>query len=501
MRRAWIIVGWLLVIASGFWLRFHHLDARPFHADEATGARITAERIEDGGGEFDPEHFHGPLLGDVAVVVCKSRGETTWRELRKDTLRLVPATAGLLLVMVPLFWRRRLGDAGALLAGALIACSPLLVYYSRMFIHEMPLALLGMLVLSVLPSSFRWPAAGFFLGLMYATKESFAISVTAWLLAALPIAWERRGGWMPDGFAAAAGRWWKPVLLMGGIALFVSMMFYTQALRHPQGGVDAVMTYFRYKLVEGHDKAFGYYLDLLFVPHRAAGVWWFGTPVAVLALMAFGSAHRASVRGGVASAWARFLGWSVIAHLLIYSLISYKTPWLVCLTWAQLCLLAGFAFRFVSAKSWTAVAAVVALFALSTQTKQTGYATGRLSSDARNPFAYVPTRRDVEKVETFLRDLRAAAPGIPTDSVAVTGSDYWPLPWYLRGFERIGYWPQPPEACKEMPFVFAMPDAVEACGVMLENTHVALPRGIRAGVPMVLHVRNDIWAEWMKPGN
>ena len=501
MRQGCIVFGWLLVIAAAAWLRFHQLDARPFHADEATGARITAEKIEHGGGAFDPEHFHGPVLGDVAAVVCLARGETSWQTMSKETLRLVPAVAGLLVVALPLFWRGRMGDAGALLAGALLACSPLLVYYSRMFIHEVPLVLFGLLVLSVLPSAFRWPAAGFFLGLMYATKESFAISVIAWTLAALPIAWERRGDWMPAGFAAAVRLWWKPVTAMGLIALAVAMAFYTQALRNPQGGVDAVMTYFRYKLVEGHDKPFGYYLDLLFLPHKAGGVWWFGTPVAALAVAAFLTAHRPERRGDDASAWARFLGWSVIAHLAIYSLISYKTPWLACLAWAQLCLLAGFSFRFVAGRPWAVGTAALALLCVVTQARQSRHATGRLSSDERNPFAYVPTRRDVEKLESWLRDLRAAVPGIPLEPVAVTGADYWPLPWYLRDFGRIGYWPQPVPEIRDMPIVFAMPDAVEAAGGMLAETHTALPRGLRAGVPMVLHIRNDVWAEWMKPAD
>jgi predicted membrane-bound mannosyltransferase len=127
MQRAVIIVLWISVIVSGAFLRFGDLAKRPFHADEATGARITAKHMEPGGGRFDPKHYHGPLLADLAIPLCKLRGETCWREMSKATLRTLPAIAGALLVVLPLLWRRRFGDAPMLLAAALLATSPLLV--------------------------------------------------------------------------------------------------------------------------------------------------------------------------------------------------------------------------------------------------------------------------------------------------------------------------------------------------------------------------------------
>lgn len=490
-----VILGWVLVVAAAALLRFHHLGDRPFHADEATGARITADRMETQGGRFDPTHFHGPLLGDAAGVACRLRGETTWKSMRKATLRSVTACAGLLVVLVPWFWRRRMGEPGALLAAALLGCSPLLAYYSRMFIHEMWLVLFGLLVLTTLQGRFRPLAAGLFLGLMFATKESFAISVIAWSAAALPIAWERRGLLTP------LHRWWKPVVLLVLVALLVSMAFYTHGFRHPHGAADAVMTYFRYQVVEGHDKPFGYYGDLIAVPRKAGGVWWFGTPVVALALAAFAAAHRRDMRGDAAATWARFLGYAVVGHLLIYSLISYKTPWLACLPWAQLCLLAGFVFRLLPCPSWRVAVGAVAAFALVSQTRQTTRATGRLSSDARNPYAYVPTRRDVEKLATWLDDLQSAMPGIPLGNAAVIGSDYWPLPWYLRKLDPVGYWPEPPDTCATMPLVFVMPDAAEKTMERLEESHVAVPRGLRDGVPLIVCIRNDVWERWMNSGD
>jgi hypothetical protein len=48
-----------------------------------------------------------------------------------------------------------------------------------------------------------------------------------------------------------------------------------------------------------------------------------------------------------------------------------------------------------------------------------------------------------------------------------------------------------------MPLVFSMPDTAEAVSSLLADTHVALPRGLRPDVPVMLYLRNDIWDRWM----
>ena len=110
MKRGGIIFCWICVIVTAGFLRFDELGKRPMHADEARGASIAARRMNEGGVRFDPTHYHGPLLGDLALPVCRLRGETGWREMTKTTLRIVPALAGVLLVGLPLLWRRRCGD-------------------------------------------------------------------------------------------------------------------------------------------------------------------------------------------------------------------------------------------------------------------------------------------------------------------------------------------------------------------------------------------------------
>ncbi len=497
MKQVVVIICWLSVIATGIFLRFDQLSMRPFHADEATGARITASRMESGDYRFDPFHYHGPTLSSFAIPLNQARGETGWHDMTKLSQRLLPATAGSLLLLVPLLWRRRFGEAPVLLAAALLATSPLLVYYSRMFIHEMLLALFGMLALTCLIRYPRYGIPGLFIGLMFATKESFAISIIAWTGAGLIIAYENRKS-IDRAWCLTT---WRKYQIPVGVSLVTAALsagyFYTDGLRQPSGALDAIKTFFVYKTGDGHDKPLTWYLQILTLPMKSGGLWWFGTPVALLALFAIFASFR---RDATSPAVTRFLAYAAAGHFGIYSLIAYKTPWLACLPWAHVCLLAGIALAGFPRRRPTLQTALGLLVAaaLITQFTQARRATGRFASDERNPFAYVPTRNDIETLAPWLAQLRQAAPQISMEPLAIIGTDYWPLPWYLRTYDKIGYWPTPPADLASHALVISMPETAAAVIASLESTHVSLPRGLRAGVPIHLFVRNDVWKLWME---
>ena len=492
---------WMVGRGSGrsVFLRSHDLASRPFHCDEATGARLTAKRMESGSSQFDPTHFHGPLLSSLAIPLCRAHGETRWQEMTKGTLRLLPAIAGSLLVLLPVFWRRRWGDAPMLLAAGLLATSPLLVYYSRMFIHESLLGLFGMLALMAVLAKPKYGIPGVCIGLMFATRETFAISMIAWLAAGGLVAFEHRRGISRATVVAAWQTYRLPLLFSILSAAVTAGYFYTDGFRHPQGVVDAVRTFFVYKTTAGHDKPFFYYLELLTWPGKSGGVWWFGTPVVLLALLAVAATFRRDAMVEKQRRVVRFLAYAAAGHFLIYSLIAYKTPWLMVLPWAHVCLLAGFGVAGMAAyrPQWKAAVLLLAGVALISQFRQTRYANGRLASDARNPFAYVPTRRDIEKVEPWLLNLAKCAPGHCLEPIAVIGDSYWPLPWYLRSFRSIGYWLEPPADLEKFPIVFSVPESSDAVMPKLADTHTLLPRGLRAEVSISLFIRNDIWNAWM----
>lgn len=500
-QRLLIIVTWIGIVILSLTLRLQNLEERPIHADEATGARILAGQLAGEDYQFDPQHFHGPLLSLSSQPIARSRSETSWSELSTTTLRLSTVIAGLLVVFTPLLWRRSIGSWGALAAAALLASSPLMVYYNRMYIHESLLTLFAMLACAAVLRLTEQPgkriaiASGLCIGLMFATKETFAISILAWLPAVGLCYWRQQANDARH-LCPNLRIYLLPSVCLAITAAFTAAYFYSDGFRSMQGIIDAVRTYFVYETTAGHEKDMGYYLKLLIWPKQQLGIWWTEVLIALLAVIAVAFA----VVKRVPNPAVLFLAVATVCHFIIYSCIGYKTPWLMMVPWAHACLLAGYAFSyFPNLKTRSRfLLTLLLLTGLAYQTKQSIHASGRLANDSRNPYAYVPTSKDAAKVERWLHELRAL-PDAPTlTPIGVIGQGYWPLPWYLRTFETIGYWPTPIQDITDLPIIFAMPAQAQACDNLLGATHTKLPRGLRANVAVTLYLRNDIWQHWMR---
>ena len=89
-------------------------------------------------------------------------------------------------------------------------------------------------------------------------------------------------------------------------------------------------------------------------------------------------------------------------------------------------------------------------------------------------------------------------PEIKDQTVAVVGNSYWPLPWYLRLFNSIGYWDQPEVNMIDAPLVFAIQDSAQTTNALLSDSHVAFPRVLRTNVSMTLYLRKDLWEKWIE---
>ncbi len=494
MKRSYLIwIGWIAVAVLALYLRMHDLSEAPVHFDEATGARQMAMQLDGEAPQFDPIHFHGPWLRESTVPIAHIRGEKNWRSLSVQTLRYNTVLAGWLLCFTPLLWRKELGAQGALAAAALLASSPLIVYYNRMYIHESWLALFGMLACSGIFRVIQKPdyrsglLCGISTGLMFATKETVAISILSWGFAAGILVWITQSAKDAPGMRAFL----KPALCLVAAALYTSAYFYTDGFRHLAGYVDAFRTYFAYETTAGHEKPFFYYIHNLLWPKHRLGLWWSEGLIAILALAAL----PLTLRSTRDSSAFLFVALSFVAHFLIYSLIGYKTPWLMLLPWAHACLLGGMAFARwqASARALRITLSLLLLLTLFWQSRQSLLATGRFVNDARNPYAYVPTSRDAERLSDWLETLDEIEPLSPA---AVVGSSYWPLPWYLRGLETVGYWPEVQPEFTDFPVVMVMPEQVATADALLKNSHEQLPRSLRDNVSLMVYLRKDIWEQW-----
>lgn len=143
--------AWVTMIILALLLRLAALDSVLLAPDEATAALAAWDAARGAGW---PAAAESPLLlvgnGLLFLLFGASDG----------LARLLPALAGALLVGMPWFWRKRLGEIGALAAAGLLLCSPLALFAARR-VDGASLGLLGAsLLLTALfaPDVAGWPA-------------------------------------------------------------------------------------------------------------------------------------------------------------------------------------------------------------------------------------------------------------------------------------------------------------------------------------------------------
>jgi predicted membrane-bound mannosyltransferase len=276
--------------------------------------------------------------------------------------------------------------------------------------------------------------------LLFATKETAPLVLFA-------VGWAALGAWFTQKdrvplSSVITGLTYK--IILGFLLSFGAVFFllYSSFGFNLHGLADFAAAQFRFMHRaggEGHGKPWWTYLAWLFLPHFYA-VPWSSWIVAGLAVM------------GTVLRWRqpliRLLFFFTLVPAILYSLIPYKTPWLELNLLAPSILLAG-----VGASSWWNAAgklrsalvllAVLALIGLGRETEQICFAH---PSDARNPLAYSPTVEDIDRLVARVRQLKASYPHDPANIIQVISTDYWPLPWYLRKVQPVGYYRDVPPA-------------------------------------------------------
>ena len=129
-----------LALAAGLALRLTRLDARPMHHDEANQALKFGALLERGEYAYDAHDHHGPTLYYLSLPAAKLRGQTTLASLDERTLRGVTATFGAATILLLPLLSAGIGRTAAAASAWLLALSPAMVFYSRMFIQESLLA-------------------------------------------------------------------------------------------------------------------------------------------------------------------------------------------------------------------------------------------------------------------------------------------------------------------------------------------------------------------------
>ena len=451
----WSALALLLALAGALALRVPKLDTRPLHNDEAVNAIKVSELWQHGRYAYDPDEYHGPVLHYATLPFLWLSGAHNSDELDDATLRLAPVAFGVGLILLLLLFSDGLGRHALIWSALFIAVSPAMVFYSRYFIHEMPLVFFSTLTLGAgwrysQTRSAHWAMlAGAGVGLMFATKETFVITLAAMGLAGIITVW-----WtLPKGTRvwSLIKYWnWKHAALAFGATFIIWLSFFSSFFTNFNGLLDSIRTYLPWlKRAGGHSPhihPWNFYLERLAWFHPAKGPIWSEGLILVLSFVG-----AALSFAGKKSPLLRFLALYTIILTALYSLISYKTPWCLLNFYLGMILLAGVgAAALVDVFKARVPKVVVAtvLCALTVQlTCQAWRASFFYAADRRNPYVYAQTVPDLLKLVERTDGLaRVAAVGHDTVVKVISQeSDYWPLPWYLRRFKHVGWYDKMPD--------------------------------------------------------
>jgi uncharacterized protein (TIGR03663 family) len=493
----------VLIGVLGAALRLPMLDARPLHGDEALNTIKFRDLWLGRGYIYDPHEYHGPTLPYVTLPAVWLSGEKDFASTSEATYRRVDVAFGLGVIVLTLLLTRAVGPSGALVAGLLVAVSPAMTFYSRYYIHEMLLVFFTAGAIACVwkyvdavrsggKRSLLWAAMlGGCFALMHATKETAAMSAVAMAVAALVT-------WFTSRDKPAIKQLLSPpaIAALFGTELVITIVLFSSFFTHWRGVVDSVLTYLNY-LHRGtggeplHLHPWWWYIELL-TWRSFRGVTF--TEAFIVAMAVFGLVL------GWRRPFGRFIGIYTLVLLVIYSAIPYKTPWSILSVLWGMCVLGGVAVDVIVARASRPAGALVALIVL-VGAGNLGWQAYRANfifhTDPRNPYVYAHPVSDMRRMVTRLGQIADVSPKHHDMTVLViSGVNYWPLPFYLRDFNRVGFYATVPANAAADVMIVAREEeeaVAEQVGERYQIEHYALRTGVVYGV----FIRRDLWDAFM----
>ena len=497
--------------------RLSGLDNRPMHNDEAVNAYKLGMMIETGEYQYDKNEYHGPVLYYASRILTGLLGQEDFVSLTESSLRTVTAIFGIALIIILLLLAESLGWITLLVTALLFALAPAMVFYSRYFIHEMPLVFFGFTAIItgykyLVSKRLFWALlSGTCLGLMHATKETCIINFASIVISAIFILFlVKRNG--PSGSIRRSYPLWHLLLafLVGGL---VSITFYSSFFTHPQGIIDSITAYQVYFTRAGVDDAhlhpWYYYLDLLVHTKNPSGFLWSELWLLLLALAGFVLlvCKKDKKQGEY---FMVFVALYTYLLMIVYSIISYKTPWNILQFYYGTLLLAGYGIiqmLRIRMPRWLKMGIVVLVLTGAVHWLYTSYSINfRHYSNPANPYVYAHTGEDVMDIAEVVSRVCQVHPdgrGMHIE-IIIPGNEYWPLPWYLRANSNTAWWDHVDYGQLAAPLIIA---AASEEGELVKKIYELPPPGqrhlyislfdsykeLRPGLELRTYVRKDLW--------
>ena len=436
-----LIVFFVPVLIASL-IRFWDLDLRPFHSDEGVNSHFLINLYKTGYYRYDPSNYHGPFLYYIGLLPTYILGFTDF------SFRLLPVLFGIMTVALLYPLHKRFGAMGLLTAGLLVALSPSISFFSRDTIHEIYLIFfsLAIIVSFFLYSETRKSRYIYFavasIAFVITIKETYIITFAVFALS-LIIAYCFEVGLSPKGtryarfknifttFASECKRHKYAVGISVGMFFLINFLFYSSFFTYYEGvnGILRTLKIWSKTGVHqgGHAKPFFYYFKLF----RK-----FELPMLVLGIAGFYYAFRHR------SKFTVFVSFWAILIYVVYSLIPYKTPWLVVNILLPLSILAGIfvngIFGILKKRWHYAIFYPIYVSIFGIICYQSIMLNFKNYDDERYELVYVQTKRDVYNLMNRMESLSNTSG--KSIVINIVSKEYWPLPWYFREYKNARFW-------------------------------------------------------------
>jgi uncharacterized protein (TIGR03663 family) len=332
--------------------------------------------------------------------------------------------------------------------------------------------------------------------MLFATKETAFITVGTMMISCVCVLlWERLANRRASsdeplsiqGLQSAFGTTLQRNLLIGiCVLLFLLVwgLFFSSFLTNSDGIRDSLRAYAFWTETgtDEHKQGFWTYLDWM---------WQIEAPILLLSVLGVVIALVKQRNRFVvfAAFWASGIS-------LAYSIIPYKTPWLMVSFILPMIILAGHAVEEMFRHSVQSVRVLGAL-ALTASIAFAGWQSWDLNfvryDDDSMPYVYSHTQRSFNEMVARIHQLDAQIGGEKNLRVEVVSSAYWPLPWTLRNYKRVAFVGSPVPANGQDVIIARYRENEEEVLAYYQDQYVSLGTFLmRPSVDLLLLVRKDL---------
>jgi uncharacterized protein (TIGR03663 family) len=277
------------------------------------------------------------------------------------------------------------------------------------------------------------------------------------------------------------------VLLLAALALFITVgiLFYSSFFTNTKGVADAFEAFKIWSKTGTKDHTHSVFKYAL----------WMGTEEAPLLLL--GGVGIVLAVWRATNRFVVFVALWAFGIIAAYSLIPYKTPWLMLNFIIPLAIIGGYAveefYRLSTDLTERLMILVVAVAALCFGAYQTFSLNFLHYDDDRYVYVYAHTVREfLPMVDEINRIAKQAGTGTQT-GITIVSPDYWPLPWYLRDYNKVGYFGKTARSTEAILICNESQEEELKSRFSLDQIYQRLNSyPLRPGVKLVLYVRRDI---------